>query len=52
MSCFVVDCELVLMKVVTLFGVYGTMTPGNDTDAEGVKALIPALQSWSHLVSM
>ena len=52
MSCFVVVCELVLMRVVTLFRVDGTMIPGNNIGVEGVKALVPALKSLSQLTSL
>ena len=40
------------MRVVTLFRVDGTMTPGNGIGVEGVKALVPALKSLSQLTSL
>ena len=49
---FVVDCEFVLMAIVTSLCVYGTMIPGNDIGAEGVKALVPALKSLPQLTSL
>ena len=50
--CFVVVCSFVLMVVVTLFCVDVTMIPGSRIGAEGVKALVPALQSLSQLTSL
>ena len=37
------------MPVVTLLCVYGTMTSDNDIGYEGIKALVPALQSLTQL---
>ena len=49
---FVVVCSLVLMGVVRLFCVDDTMIPDNDIGVKGVKALVPALKSLSHLTSL
>ena len=51
-SCFVVVCSLVLTVVVTLFCVDVTMIPGNNIRVEGVKALVPALESLSQLTTL
>ena len=51
-SCFVIVWELVLMGVVTLFRVGDTMVPGNHIGAEGVKALVPALDRLPQLTSL
>ena len=43
------DGEKMCMPVVALLCVYGTMISGNEIGDEGIKALVPALQSLTQL---
>ena len=50
--CCGVCTSVACVCVLTLLRVCCTMIPGNGIGAEGVKALVPALQQLSHLTTL